>query len=88
MQTARVIGTATSTVRHPSLEGWRLLLLQPLDIKGQPDDAPFLAIDQLGARRQDVVIFTSDAKYTQQITGRRDTPIRFSVQGIVDETTD
>ena len=27
---ARVVGTATSTVKHESLEGWKLLVAQPL----------------------------------------------------------
>ena len=30
MQLALVLGTATSTVKHPSLEGWKLLVAQPL----------------------------------------------------------
>jgi ethanolamine utilization protein EutN len=87
MQTARVIGTATATIRHSSLAGWRLLVLEPLDIAGQADGSPLLAIDHLGAGRNDTVIFTSDAKYAQQVTGRRDTPIRYSIQGIVDNAS-
>jgi ethanolamine utilization protein EutN len=84
MQTARVLGHATATVKHPSMEGWKLVVLQPLDINDQPDEFPQLAIDPLGARQGDTVFFTSDTKYIQQITGRRDSPIRFSVQGILD----
>lgn len=84
MQLARVIGTATATVRHSSMSGWRLLILQPLDIRGVADEFPLLAIDQLGAGRGATVVFTSDAKYVQQITGRADCPIRFTVQGLLD----
>ncbi|MFM7040265.1 MAG: EutN/CcmL family microcompartment protein [Planctomycetaceae bacterium] len=84
MQTARVLGHATATVRHDSLKGWKLVVLQPLDIHDQPDEFPQLAIDPLGARQGDHVFFTSDTKYIHQLTGRRDTPIRFSVQGILD----
>jgi len=84
MQTARVLGHATATVRHDSMKGWKLVVLQPLDIRDQPDEFPQLAIDPLGARQGDHVFFTSDTKYIQQLTGRKDTPIRFSVQGILD----
>jgi microcompartment protein CcmK/EutM len=66
------------------MKGWKLVVLQPLDIRDAPDEFPQLAIDPLGARRGDLVFFTSDAKYIQQLTGRKDTPIRFSVQGILD----
>ncbi|MBL8814555.1 MAG: EutN/CcmL family microcompartment protein [Planctomyces sp.] len=84
MQTARVIGHATATVKHPSLNGFRMVILQPLDIQNGPDELPVIAIDHLGAGRGDLVFFTSDAKYIQQLTGRKDSPIRFSIQGIVD----
>ena len=78
-----VIGSATSTVKHASLNGWRLLVLQPLDIRDNPDEFPVIAIDRLGAGKGDKVFFTSDAKYIQQLTGRKDSPIRFSVQGVI-----
>ncbi len=84
MQTARVIGNATATVRHPSLEGWRLLILQPLDIRGEADESPVIAIDHLGARRGDLVFFTSDTREIQRLTGRIDSPVRLSIQGIID----
>ncbi len=84
MQTAIVLGNTTATVKHASLTGWRLLVLQPLNINDEPDEFPVLAIDQLGAGRGDKVFFTSDAKYVQQLTKRKDSPIRFSVQGIID----
>ena len=85
MQTARVIGYATATMKHPSLTGWKLVILQPLDINDEPDEFPQLAIDPLGARQGDHVFFTSDTKYIQQLVGRKDSPIRFSIQGIMDE---
>lgn len=86
MQTARVIGHATATVKHSSMNGWKLVVLQPLDINSEPDDFPQLAIDPLGAREGDFVFFTSDTRYIQQITGRNDSPIRFSIQGIIDDS--
>jgi ethanolamine utilization protein EutN len=84
MQIARVLGHATATVKHDSMNGWKLIVLQPLDINYQPDDFPQLAIDPLGARKGDYVFFTSDTKYIHKLTGRNDSPIRFSVQGILD----
>jgi ethanolamine utilization protein EutN len=84
MQLARVIGHATSTVKHPSLAGWKLLVLQPLDAQGGPDDAPVLAIDDLGARRGDQVIVTSDGKAVGELMKSENTPVRYAVIGIVD----
>lgn len=87
MQAARVIGNATATVKHPALDGWRLIALQPLDIKDNPEGFPFLAIDDLGARTGDRVFFTSDGKSIRGMVGRDDCPIRFAVQGIIDDTS-
>ncbi len=84
MQTAKVIGNATATVKHPSLNGWRLIVLQPLDIENKADGFPVLAIDNLGAGRGDLVFFTSDGKHIRGMVGREDCPIRFAVQGMID----
>ena len=84
MQTATVIGNATATVKHPSLDGWRLIALQPLDINDHADGFPFLAIDDLGAGKGDMVFFTSDGKSIRQMVGRNDCPIRYAIQGIID----
>ena len=37
MQIGRVVGHAVSTVKHPSLQGWRLLLVQPLTPLGKEE---------------------------------------------------
>ena len=84
MQTARVIGNATATVKHPSLDGWRLMVLQPLDISDGADGFPFLALDHLGAGRGDTVFYTSDGKSIRELVGRNDCPVRFAIQGIID----
>lgn len=85
MQTARVIGRATSTVKHPSMDGWKLLIAQPLDRKGGPDGAPQLVIDGMGARKGDEVILTSDGNAVRDLVGADNTPIRWMVMGLVDE---
>jgi len=85
MLAGRVVGHATSTVKHPSMQGWRLLLVQPLSSDGRsPDGDPILAVDHLGAGRGDLVIVTSDGKHTQTVLQNTHTPVRWSVIGIVD----
>ena len=44
-----VIGHATSTIKHPSLTGWRLAIVQPVGPDGKPDTDPVVAVDSLGA---------------------------------------
>jgi ethanolamine utilization protein EutN len=85
MQLGRVIGRATATVKHPTLAGWRLLVVQPLDIRGAADGEPLLAIDQLGGGRGDRVILTSDGKAVREMVGSNNTPVRWAVIGLADE---
>jgi ethanolamine utilization protein EutN len=83
MQLGRVVGTVTSTVKHPSFQGERMLVVQLEGVGGKPDGEPVLAFDRLGARRGDVVLLTNDGQALQEQIGR-DTPGRWSVLGLPD----
>ena len=84
MQVGRVVGRATATIKHPSMNGWRLLIVQPLDAKGGPDGEPQLAIDSLGAGIGDDVMFTTDGSEVRNWVGSNNTPIRYAVIGLPD----
>lgn len=85
MQNGIVIGTATSTVKHPSLAGWKLLLVQFMQADGKTRDGePVLAIDHLGAGQGQTVMLTSDGRAARDLVGTENTPIRYSVAGVVD----
>jgi len=86
MQAARVVGTATSTMRHVSMQGWKLLVVQPLQRDGNsPDGHPLLAVDAVNAGPGELVMITSDGKSTSQLLNYPRTPVRWTVIGIVDE---
>ena len=84
MQLANVVGQATSTVKHPSLNGWRLVLVQPLTADGKEDGEPLLAIDSLGSRSADRVILSNDGAGARELVGVRSSPVRWMVLGICD----
>lgn len=81
MQPARILGTTHATTKHSSLEGRRLVIVQPVLADGTPDAGPLIAIDPLGCRRGDLVMITSDAVRVREIVGDRNTPARWSVLG-------
>ncbi len=85
MQLANVIGHATATVKHPALNGWKMLLAQPLRADGSEDGEPLLAIDQFGSGRGDRVILSSDGKSVRQAMGTDQTPVRWMIVAVVDE---
>ena len=84
MQLARVIGRARTTVRHAALDGWKLLLVQPLDAADGADGDPVLSIDPLGCSAGCRVIVTTDGKAIRQLVGRDDCPIRFATVALPD----
>ena len=85
MQIARVVGHATSTVKHPTLNGWRLLIVQMLTPDDRPDGDPVLSIDTLGAGVGAKIILTTDAMQIREFVGAKNSPIRYSVMGLADE---
>jgi len=85
VQLARIIGTATATVKHPSLAGARLLVGQPLMADREtPDGDPQLVIDTLAAAAGDLVLITSDGRMLRDLLTSETTPARWSTIGLVD----
>ena len=84
MQIGRVVGHAVSTVKHPTLHGWRMLLVQLLTVNGGPDGEPLLAIDYLGAAADSRVILTNDGAAVRELVGAKNSPIRWLVIGMCD----
>jgi ethanolamine utilization protein EutN len=84
MQIARVVGQAISTVKHPTLGGWRLLVVQPLTGDGEADGEPLLAIDRLGAGTAHLVIVSNDGAGAREMMGARNSPVRWMVLGVCD----
>ena len=85
MNLGLVVGTATSTVKHRSMAGAKLLVVQPLMAdERQADGDPVLAVDRLGADFGQVVLLTSDGAEVQKMLGDDNTPVRWSVMGLRD----
>ena len=84
MQIGEVVGHATATVKHPSLHGWRLLLVQLTGADGGPDGEPVLAIDTQGAGAGAKVVLTSEGGAVRELMKDKTSPVRWMVLGICD----
>ncbi len=85
MQRALVIGRATATVKHASLRGHKLLLVQPQLADGRrADGPPLLVVDKLGAGLGQVVLVTNDSRGARELVGSNQTPVRWTTLGIED----
>lgn len=86
MLLARVEGNMVASRKHPSLEGWRLVICQPVGAKGEPEGSPVIAIDCHGAGMHQEVIISSDGLAARRSVGDEKSPVRWLVVGIVDES--
>jgi ethanolamine utilization protein EutN len=84
MQIGRVVGHGVATVKHPSLNGWRLLVVQPQTSSGEPDGEPMLAVDKLGAANGQDVILSNDGAGARTLVGDKNSPVRWMVLGVRD----
>ncbi|MGF1678900.1 MAG: EutN/CcmL family microcompartment protein [Candidatus Methylacidiphilales bacterium] len=84
MQLAIIKGYVTSTIKHPSLSGWRMLIAQPCGTDGNPEGAPQVVLDHLGAAIHQRVILTSDGIEARKLVRDDLSPARWTVMGIVD----
>ena len=84
---ARVIGDVVATQKHPSHEGRKILLVQPLDLDGQDRGDAVLALDAVDAGVGDRVLVVQEGWSAMTAVGRPQTPIDMAVIGVVDTIT-
>lgn len=85
MLLARVEGNVVATRKHPSFEGWRLVICQPIGAHGPAEGAPQVAVDAYGAGMHQRVVISSDGAAARKAVGDEKSPARWMVVGIVDE---
>ena len=85
MLLARVEGNVVSTRKHPSFQGWRLVICQPIDNAGAPEGVPQVAIDAHGAGMHQRVVISSDGAAARNAVGDQRSPVRWMIVGVVDE---
>jgi ethanolamine utilization protein EutN len=83
MQLARVIGTVVATVKNDSLEGRKLLIVQSLDANLQPQGAPLIALDAIGAGTGELILWCRGKEASFPFR-REDTPTDCTIIAIVD----
>jgi ethanolamine utilization protein EutN len=84
MMRARVEGQVVATRKHPSFVGWRLLLCQPIDGRGEPEGLPQVAIDPYGAGMHSTVILSTDGVCTRAVVKDPTSPARIMIVAVED----
>jgi len=73
----------TSTVKHETLNGIRLLISQRLEGDGSDSGEPQILVDMIGANVGSIVLVTTDNEAVRKAS-KNTNPVRLAVMGIVD----
>ena len=84
MLIARVIGELVATQKHPSHEGRKLLLGQPLNLDGSDRGQAVVALDAVDAGVGDKVLVVTEGFSAMTAVGRPQSPIDMAVIGFID----
>jgi ethanolamine utilization protein EutN len=85
MLIGRVVGEVVATQKHPSHEGLKLLLVQPLHLDGSNRGDPLVALDSVDAGAGDTVLIATDGFAAMTAVGRPGSPIDVAVIGFIDQ---
>lgn len=83
MQLARVIGTVVATQKDPGLNGYKILMIQPLTDELKPSGVPIAVIDAVQAGPGELVHWTA-AREAALVMDDSFAPVDAAITGIVD----
>jgi microcompartment protein CcmK/EutM len=86
MYIGRVSGTVVATIKNELFEGRKLLVVDRLNLQGQPTARYDIAVDMVQAGVGDLVLVLDEGNSARQIVGREPNgAIRALIVGIVDQ---
>jgi ethanolamine utilization protein EutN len=80
----KVIGNVVSTIKLEIYEGYKILVIQPVDPVGSPLGKTVLAIDTVQAGVGDTVLVIDEGNSARVIIDDTMAPVRCVVAGVVD----
>ncbi len=84
MLLGKVVGTVVASRKEPAMEGFKFLLVRPLDARGKQLGGTVVAVDAVGAGVEEVVLYaTGSAARQTEMTHER--PCDAVVMAIVDQ---
>ena len=85
MHIGRVIGTVVATRKEDSLTGVRLLVIQPVNYKGDEKGEPIVAADTVSSAPGQLVFFVESREAALALTDEMFNPSDATIMAIVDE---
>lgn len=80
----KIIGNVVSTVKLPIYQGYKILIVQPVNDKEEPQGKSILALDSVQAGVGDTVLVIDEGNSSRLIMNNSAAPVRTMIVGIVD----
>jgi ethanolamine utilization protein EutN len=85
MTLARVVGNVVSTEKHPQYRGYKILIVQPLDMQGKSKGKSYLALDGAQAGVGDTVLVVDEGGSARSVLGdEKAVTVRTVICAVVD----
>ncbi len=85
MYIGQVAGTVVATIKHQAFSGRKLLLVERLDLDGQPTADYDICVDTVQAGVGDRVLVLDEGNGARQVMNMKVAPVRAVVVGVVDD---
>jgi microcompartment protein CcmK/EutM len=80
-----VTGTVVATIKHEAFHGRKLLLVDRLNLKGEPTGKYDICVDVVQAGLGERVLVIDEGNGARQILNREVAPVRAVIVGVVDD---
>jgi len=80
----KIIGNVVSTIKLPVYQGYKILIVQPVNDKKEPQGKSILALDTVQAGVGDTVLVIDEGNSSRLIMNNSTAPVRTMIVGIVD----
>jgi microcompartment protein CcmK/EutM len=84
MTIAKVTGSIVSTHKNEHLAGYKILIVQPVDLSQSPIGPDFLALDEVDAGIGDLVLVMREGGSARIILKNKHIPVQAVIVGVID----
>ena len=85
MNICRVVGNVTTTISEPIYNGVKIMIVQPLNNKMEPEGETFLSCDFVQSGPGDMVLVAVEGNAARQLFKDNSAPVHSVITGIIDE---